>query len=103
MNRSTQRLLAAALAVLSTSALFLQACDESSNAVKEPSPALDGSTAQPDGQAPSDGSVDGGPSDCVQNPQTHEDIINACTTAQRVVKNPTLDKLLPDGGLPPLP
>lgn len=49
--------------------------------------------------------VDGGTpdADCFMNPQTHEEIINACTTAQKVTKNPTLPLLNPDGTLPPLP
>jgi hypothetical protein len=46
-----------------------------------------------------------GPPDaaCFTNPTTHYEIINACTSAQAVDKNPTLPLLLPDGGLPPLP
>jgi hypothetical protein len=57
-----------------------------------------GTTVNPDG-----GTLpDGAPADCVQNPQTYLDILNACTDATRIQKNPTLDKLLSDGGLPPL-
>jgi hypothetical protein len=41
--------------------------------------------------------------DCVTNPRTHADIINACTDADKVDKKPELPLLLPDGGLPPLP
>ena len=46
-----------------------------------------------------------GPPDasCFTNPTTHYEIINACTNAQFVDKNPTLPLTLPDGGLPPLP
>jgi hypothetical protein len=40
---------------------------------------------------------------CYVNPQTHFEIINACTTAQGVDKLPVLPLLLEDGGLPPLP
>ena len=49
--------------------------------------------------------VDGGAPDasCFTNPTTHHEIINACTNAQFVDKNPTLPLRLPDGGLPPLP
>ena len=41
--------------------------------------------------------------DCITNPTTHLEIINACTTAQRVDKHPDLPLLNPDGTLPPLP
>lgn len=41
--------------------------------------------------------------DCVQDPQTHAEIINACTAAVRVQKSPDLRGLLEDGSLPPLP
>ena len=40
---------------------------------------------------------------CFMNPQTHVEIINACTTADKLEKHPVLPLLLPDGGLPPLP
>lgn len=40
---------------------------------------------------------------CFNNPTTHYEIINGCTTAQSVDKNPVLPLQLPDGGLPPLP
>ncbi len=40
---------------------------------------------------------------CITNPQTHQEIINACTTAEKIYKTPTLPLLLPDGGLPALP
>ena len=46
--------------------------------------------------------TDGG-SECFTNPQTHFEIINACTDAERIDKQPTLPLLQPDGGLPPLP
>ena len=78
-------------------------CDDSSSAVKEratgPGSSLDGG-----GLSGGDGSLgeDGGPKDCFDNPTTHFEIINACTNATRIAKNPTLKKLLPDGGLPPL-
>lgn len=35
--------------------------------------------------------------------QTYEEIINACTSATKIDKHPTLPLLLADGGLPPLP
>lgn len=40
---------------------------------------------------------------CFTNPQTHEEIINACTTAQKIVKPGKPPLLRPDGSLPPLP
>lgn len=36
-------------------------------------------------------------------PTTHEQIINACTSAQQIVKTGKPALLLPDGSLPPLP
>lgn len=86
--------------------LPLAGCDDSSP-VKELSPSPTGTNAL-DGGPPvgSDGGSlngkDGGPSDCVTNPKTHAEIINACTNATKITKNPTLPKLLADGGLPPL-
>lgn len=40
---------------------------------------------------------------CFTNPQTHEEIINACTSAQKIYKPTTLPLLEPDGTLPALP
>lgn len=48
------------------------------------------------------GGSGGGP-DCVSNPQTHVEIINACTDADKVDKVVKLPLLKPDGSLPPLP
>jgi hypothetical protein len=45
----------------------------------------------------------GADASCFTNPTTHEEIINACTTAQKLYKHPTLPLLEPDGSLPPLP
>jgi hypothetical protein len=48
----------------------------------------------------SDSGVD---ASCFTNPQTHYEIINACTNAQKIYKTgrPPLEN--PDGSLPPLP
>jgi hypothetical protein len=48
---------------------------------------------------------DAGPPDasCFENPQTHYEIINACTTAQQIYKDTNPPLLEPDGTLPPLP
>jgi len=52
-----------------------------------------------------DAPVDAGGPDasCFTDPHTHYEIINACTTAQKVYKQgrPALE--YPDGGLPPAP
>jgi hypothetical protein len=40
---------------------------------------------------------------CFTNPQTHEEIINACTTAQKIYKDSHPPLLGSDGSLPPLP
>ncbi len=45
----------------------------------------------------------GGAPDCFENPQTHLEIINACTDAEAVDRDPVLPLLEPDGSLPPLP
>ena len=76
-------------------------CDGGSWGVKET--AGDASASYRDSGVPSavDGSPDG-EKDCFDDPKTHFEIINACTTATRVPKNPTLRMLLADGGLPPL-
>jgi hypothetical protein len=97
------------LAVLaSMSAIGLLACDDSS-AVKETNPGTDSGGPAPgtDGGLPGADSgptlPDGAPSDCYMNPTTHFEIINACTDAVKITKNPALPLLYPDGGLPPLP
>ncbi len=88
--------------VLASGLAAFAACDDSSNAVKE-TPVTDAGTTPTDsGTTPGqDGGPDGGPSDCFTNPQTHFEIINACTTAVKISKSPTLPLLYPDGGLPP--
>jgi len=55
------------------------------------------------GSTSTGGTDSGAPSDCFTNPTTHFEIINACTNAQKVDKNPVLPLNLPDGGLKPLP
>ncbi len=40
---------------------------------------------------------------CFENPQTHEEIINACTTAQKIYKDSHPPLLNADGTLPALP
>ena len=62
----------------------------------------DGASARDAG--PIDGGVDA-PLDasCFTNPTTHEEIINACTTAQKIYKDSRPPLLGADGSLPPLP
>lgn len=80
------------------------ACDDASSAVKEPPPG--GSRGTDGGPGVADGSPGGndggGATDCFEDPKTHFEIINACTNATGIRKAPALNKLLPDGGLPPL-
>ena len=46
----------------------------------------------------------GGPdASCFTNPTTYNEIINACTTAQKIYKTTNLPLLGSDGSLPPLP
>jgi hypothetical protein len=49
------------------------------------------------------GGAGGGAPDCYMNPQTHVEIINACTDAEKVDKAVNLPLLGSDGKLPPLP
>ena len=102
-----RRMLVVLAALASMSAVALLACDDSS-AVKETNPTTDSGGPQPgldsgNPQPGDGGGADGGPSDCFTSPKTHFEIINACTDAVKLAKNPTLPLLYPDGGLPPLP
>ncbi len=49
--------------------------------------------------------IDAGTPDaaCFDNPQTYNEIINACTTAVKVFKDSHPALLRPDGTVPPLP
>ncbi len=62
---------------------------------KEAADRMDGGTL-PDAAAPADLA-------CFTDPVTHVQIINACTSSQRIDKKPILPLLRPDGTLPPLP
>lgn len=59
-----------------------------------------------DAAVPSDaasGDAAGPDASCFDNPTTHDQIINACTTAQKIYKDSHPPLLQPDGSLPPLP
>ncbi len=105
MNRAFVRpALFSSCLLIAVACLVQAACGDDSSAVKEAAP--DSGPIKPGGDSggPVDGGPpgDGAPSDCFTNPKTHFEIINACTTALKITKNPVLAKLLPEGGLPPL-
>jgi len=53
---------------------------------------------------PADAAVCPPPPDmCFNNPTTHDEIINACTDAQKIIKNTNPPLLNGDCSLPPLP
>jgi hypothetical protein len=81
---------------LALAALLCAACgnDDATSLASSPEPAPGaGGTS---GETPEE------PPPCVQDPVTHLDIINACTSAVGVRKTPQLTGLNPDGSLPPL-
>lgn len=51
----------------------------------------------------SDGGPDASVADCVSNPVSNTDLLNACTDAGFLDKVVVLPLLQADGGLPPLP
>jgi hypothetical protein len=60
--------------------------------------------AHKDAATPVDAGPDAGlDASCFTNPQTHEEIINACTSAQKIFKPGKPPLLRADGTLPPLP
>jgi hypothetical protein len=77
-------------------ALVYTACGDDDNAVVETTPDAGPGTGSDGGTNP-----DGGQKDCFDNPTTHFEIINACTTATRIDRPQTKSsKLQADGGLP---
>lgn len=90
-------------AILALACLVYAGCDDSS-AVKEPPPSAGDDAGVPGSSDGLDAGTlpDGAPKDCFDHPTTHFEIINACTNATKITKNPILPKLTPDGGLPPL-
>ena len=67
--------------------MFVAACDDNDSTPKDAGPKDAG----------------GDDASCFENPQTHEEIINACTTAQKIYKDSHPPLLNPDGTLPDLP
>jgi hypothetical protein len=64
----------------------------------------DGNNTGPKDAAVIDAPPSGGPdASCFTNPTTYNEIINACTTAQKIYKHPNLPLVGSDGMLPPLP
>lgn len=71
--------------------VFAAACGDDNKAIHDAPVAIDaGVDSSPDAS-------------CFDNPQTHEQIINACTTAQKIYKDSHPPLLNADGSLPPLP
>jgi hypothetical protein len=89
----------ALLAFLAIGSTAMIGCGDDSNpANPDGQVRLDGPT--PDSSTPDGGGPD---ADCFMNPQTHVQIINACTNAQKFNKMVVIPGQLPDGALPPLP
>ena len=68
---------------------FAPACGDDGNTVKKDA-GVDAPAGGPDAS-------------CFDNPQTHFEIINACTTAQKIYKTARPPLQNADGSLPPLP
>jgi hypothetical protein len=82
------------LAIFATLSLaFAAACGDDSATPKDAAVVHD---------APTDGGT-GADASCFNDPHTNNEIINACTTAQKIYVNDRPALQLPDGGLPPLP
>jgi hypothetical protein len=76
--------------IFATLALAFAACGGDDGAKKDAGVVMDAPPGGPDAS-------------CFTNPTTHEEIINACTTAQKIYKNSRPALLGSDGSLPPLP
>ncbi|HEY0192099.1 MAG TPA: hypothetical protein VGC42_13355 [Kofleriaceae bacterium] len=68
--------------------MFAAACGDDGNAPRDAAPVIDAGTAD---------------ASCFTNPQTYNEIINACTTAVGIRKDSHPTLLNPDGTVPPLP
>jgi hypothetical protein len=71
---------------------------------EEENPSTTGSTSSSSSSSGAGGSggAGGAASACFTNPQTHDEIINACTDAEKIDKIVNLPLLEADGSLPPL-
>ncbi|MFM2421058.1 MAG: hypothetical protein RL385_5781, partial [Pseudomonadota bacterium] len=74
--------------------------DESTSVKRD---AGSGTGSEADTEAAADASMADVAQDCVTMPLSHEDLMNACTDAEKIDKQQDLPLLLDDGGLPPLP
>lgn len=95
----------AVLSLLAASAAFA-ACDDGglpSDTTTTTTTGTGGGGQGGTGGAGGVGGTGGGAPDCYLNPTTHEEIINACTDAEKIDKKPVLPLLNPDGSLPALP
>jgi hypothetical protein len=83
------------IATIATLALaFAPGCSDDTN----------NNTGKKDAGVVIDAPPSGGPdASCFTNPTTYNEIINACTTAQKIYKQTNLPLLGSDGSLPPLP
>ena len=101
MNTRVRWLTLSVLLGLGAPLVLYAGCND--NAVHDPASMVDSGAS--DGAGGDGATGDGGSSasDCVMNPMTHLEIINACTDAAKIDKKPSLPRLLADGGLPPLP
>ena len=82
-----------ALIIATLTLAFAAGCSDDAN-----------STGKKDAGAVTDAPPSGGPdASCFTNPTNHNEIINACTTAQKIYKTTNLPLLGSDGNLPPLP
>ena len=63
----------------------------------------DDTQTKKDGGVQMDAPAGGPDANCFTNPTTHNEIINACTTAQKIYKDSHPPLQYADGGLPPLP
>jgi hypothetical protein len=94
-----------AVSVVFCASLALTGCsDDTSKAPADSAPLIrvdGGTTPGVDGRV-TPGSDAQAP-ECYQDPKTHDEIINACTTAQFVDKTPFYPAKAPNGVLPALP
>ena len=84
-------------AVLALSLAPIAACGSDSKTTYDARVITDPPDAQVDAMvAPAD-------ANCITDPQTSDELLNACTDSQKVAKTPTLPLLNSDGTLPALP